>query len=366
MEKKVFKLTQNVFVQKNIFEKLNEKIEQLCLNSKVMFFVEPHLFLKYKKEIFELKKYSLNFISIIVLENFGEEMQRKILEKIDESVSLILALGGKNCFNFIKRITIKSNINSIFLSEDIATSSVFSPFCYTKNGNELIWRPSLPATYIVIKEPYKKNKFQMYSYFANLLFYELENFLSSIFLKDKKINFYYDKNNSIINNIIVNELNFQKNSVNNNLLDEILFYSKQKNCCETKIILSLILLNLYRSFIAQLTFNNYGFKKYIDDICLLENYSNKTINCYLNYKLPVEKIGYQIFTARKILLKKLDNCIERIRLYCDFMKLLEGSNFENMSKNININAILKGIKLTAKITKNKTFLKVIDEFNLLI
>lgn len=370
MKKKIFKTTQDVFIQKDLFKDLNGRIEKFCLNSKVLFFVEPYYYLKYNKEILELKKYSLNFINVVIIKNYSEKFLNVVENYMDESVSLLLVLGEDNSFNFVKTLTIKNNTNTIFLSEKLNCNTIFSRFFHKNAEKQLIFHETLPASCVIIKEQEEKSNLflaNMCSYFANLVFYETENFLSTIFLNGKKIAFYFDKNNSLINNVIVNELNFQKNKINNNLLDEILFYSNIKNCMENKILISLIVLKLYRGFISKISFNNYNFKNYVESLSLFEDYSNSVVFNYLTAKLPKnEKVCYQIITARKFLLKNLDKSIEKIRLYCDYIKLINAEKFEKMRKSISINNILQGIKTTAKITKNETFLKIIDEFDLLI
>lgn len=370
MEKKVFKRTQNIFVQKNIFDKLNEKIEKICLNSKVIFLVEPYYFLKYKQEIFELKKYSLNFINIIVIENCGDKFLNKIQNMIDESVSLLIVLGKDESFDFGKILTTKNNINSIFLCENCSFNAVLSGFCWQKREGFLAMKECLPPAFVVFKdisaesEIYNKCKC---NYFSNLLFYNIENFLTSIFFDEKRINYYYDTEKTSLNNIIVNELFFQKNKINNTILREILFYSGLKSSSENNVLISLILLGIYRGFIAKLSFTNYKFKNYSESLNLLSKFDNSLTNRYLNEKnINRKRICYQIVTARNFLLNQLDKTIKGVKNYCNCLKLLDCTEFEKIQNNFNFEKILAGIKITAKVTQNKTFLKIIDEMDLFV
>lgn len=368
MDKKVFKRTQDILIKKDIFENLNEQIEKFCINSNVLFLVEPHLFQKYQMEILEIKKYSLNCINVMIIKNYSEKNLQEILNKLNETFSLLVCFGNNKSFNFAKRITIKNNINSIFLCENVEIKEILSGFCYKKVGNKLEFFKCLPTSLVIFKEEKdeKQNKLKYLSYFSELIFYEVENFFSSVFFDEINFSFYFDQNNSLFNNYIINELNFQKNEVNLNLIDELIFYSKIKNSFENRILICLMLLSFYRGFVEKISFNNLGFNAFSNSISYLKNFENGVLSDYFNQTMPgKEKVCYQLFTVRKILLKKLDNSISEMKKYCGYMKLIDGERFNGLRKNFNYSKILNGIKTTAKVTNNKTFLKIIDNFGFL-
>lgn len=368
MEKKVFKKTQDVLIQKNIFDKLNEHIEKYCINSKVLFLVEPYLYQKYNKEILETKKYSLNNINVLIMKNSGANFFQHVLNLLNETFSLIVVLGDENTFNFAKKITIINNINTIFLCENIVSKQVFSPYFCENDKNKLVFKHSLPASLVVFKQQNstKKNMINFLSYFSELIFYDVENFFSSIFFDNKIISFYYDEKNSLLNNYIINELNFQKQNINFNLIDELIFYSKIKNSVENRVLINIMLLSLYRGFIEKISFNNFGFNSYSLSKSFLKNFENEALFNYYNKIMPDrEKVCYQLFTVKKILLSKVDKCLKEIKKYCGYMKLYDGEKFKNLKEHYNYEKIMNGIKLTAKLTENNTFLKIIDNFGFL-
>lgn len=370
MEKKIFKRTQDVFIQKNLFERLNEKIEKLCLNSKVLFLIEPYYYMKYQKEIMELKKYSLNSINVVVLKNYSTKFLNQVINYLDESYSLLLVLGESECFNFAKRLAKVNNMNTFFLCEKRLFHDVFSPYFYENVNGKIVWNECLPPTFAMLKQENDcdiLNQIDFCSYYSNSIFYGLENFLNSIFFNENQVKFYYNSNNYNLNNVIINELQFQKEKVKNNLLDEIIFYSKIKNSVENKFLIVSTLLCLYRSFISKVSFNNHNFKNVVGAREFLRPFGTKAVDMYLSRVMPdKEKICFQLFTAKKILLKKIDCVINKVKVMGGYMRLSKEGNFEKIRSNFNLKPILNGIKLTAKLSENNTFLKIIDEFDLLI
>lgn len=127
MEKKLYKNLKTIILEENVLQKLNEILESMVLNCKVLVIVDFLTFQKYNHKLEEIKSCALNCLEIKVLSVFSK------IEEIclDESVGFVVGIGENQTLKTVSDFAIKNNISYGLVNLFLLKSDILMQ----KNGN---------------------------------------------------------------------------------------------------------------------------------------------------------------------------------------------------------------------------------------
>lgn len=352
MEKKINNFIKKVEVLENPLDKLNEFIEEFCVNSSVLLVCDFLTIKKYAEKLDEIKQKSLNNIVIKAISSHEqtEAGEQKLTEVINETFNLVVGIGEFNTLKFVEIFTIKNNISYAFVN-------LFDLKCeiFCKNNAKFCQNLKYYPPYFILVNQIKYTKEQIYfaklnifKYYYLFLEYSI-NIVKNLKLKGflieyKKILFSL-KNENIINSIIslgliLNKYNIQFFIKSNFLQNDFNYF-----------LSSTFLILIYSSVFSKITSNNLYFSR------IYKN-GKEELSSFENFNFDFNKF-YILSVKNKILLNT--NILKMCFLsFCENLKSTSFECFYKNSKYINSGKIINLIKNN----KEELFLNFLQNFEI--
>lgn len=338
MDKKINRYIKKIVIEKKILEKTNSLIEEFCINSTVLIFVDFYTFLKNKNQLDEIKARSLNNIKILPIYENSKMLEKIVDENIDETVCFVCGIGDFQCIEFAKNFCKKLKLMCGIVNLYPLKSEIFCDFS--------------PA-FVAIEDIEYSKKDYFYS-LCNISKY-IYLFLENSFLRENKYDDFLCEFKEII-------LNLENEKIAQSLLKLGLILNKYKLNFFVKngrindfqnIFYSESLLLFYKNFNDKIKIYNLQKSKIIG-----KNYSENELEAYDN-------INFQIF--KKFLISNKKNFSYEInsafRFFYYIKNKLKKIDFEEYLKVSNYFDVEGAIDVIKK-NKNEVFIKNLENFEL--
>lgn len=344
MEKIINKYIKKIEVTKNCLDKLNNFIEEKCVNSKVLLIVD---FLTIKNNFLkleEIKKCSLNHIEVFVLKNLDISQIYNIEKILNETYDLIVGIGEFKTIKFVENLAIKNKIS-------YAVVNLFQLKCEIFY-NSLNINKYFPPFFVLIEQIVLNDDclFDLYCNFFKYSFIILENKLqNNLFLsflnEYRKILNSLDEDN-IYKKIIA--LGLILNKYNINYLTNNFIINNDFN----ELILANILNICYKNIFTNLNKNNLQFSRvYKNNLQTKLSFSDFNFDFYTFYLLSI----------KNDIINYCNNFDEVLNVFYNKLKTISIKKYYKLCKKINVNNLY--INLVKNLNKN-IFLKRMEFFEI--
>jgi len=351
MEKKINKFIKRIEILENPLFKLNEFIEEKCINSSVLILCDYLTYKNYKQELLNLEKQSVNNIVLKVLNNneLKLEGEAKLNKILNETFSLIVGIGEFTLLKFVENFAIKTNISYAFVNLFLLKSELFCQnLLYFYNKTQYF-----PPHFVLINKKEYSNedifniKLNIFKYYYLFLEYgvniQKQENLKGFLLDYKKILSKLNDNN-LINSLIALGLILNKYNINFFIQD----YNKNEFY---NFLCSTFLISIYQTIFSKISINNLYFSRIYkfgkEKIINFQNFDFNFNKFYLmSIKTNINKIS-----------KTLNNCLIN---FCDNLKSTSLKSFYCYSNGINANNVID----TIKCNKKELFLSFLENFEI--
>ena len=352
MDKKKNHFIKRVEKLKDPLDKLNNIIEEKCVNSSVLIVCDFLTLKHYEVKLKEIETSSVNNIVIKVLNfnEFNEYGVNKIKEILNETFDLIVGIGDFSLLKFVESFAIKTNISYAFVNMFELKSELFCKnlsFFYQKEQY-------FPPYFILIKElEYTKSeifraKLNLFKYYYLFLEYYInvvkqQNLKE--FLKEYKNLLFNINDENIISSIISLGLILNKFDIQYFIKFNLKINDFEYFLCSTLLIM------VYESIFLKITINNLTFSRtYKNSVKKILDFQRFDFDFYKFYLLSVKN------NIKKITLS-LKKCFYN---FCESLKNTCIKSFYEYSKIIDEVSILDKVKNN----KSELFLSFLDKFEI--
>jgi len=354
MEKKINNFIKKIEILESPLDKLNELIEEKCINSSVLIICDFLTIKNYKTKLQEIESTSVNNITIKVLSanQLNEQGENIINEVINETYDLIVGIGEFCLLKFVENFAIKTNITYGLVNLFELKCEIFCNNISINYENDKYFPPFFV---LINKIKYSKEeifnaKLNIFKYYYLFLEYNLhiiknDNLKNFLLIYKDILSSLNDEN--IINNLIALGLILNKFSIKyfikNSSLNEF-----ENFLCSTCVI------SIYQSIFVKINNNNLYFsRRYKNDknkifeftnfnfdfnkfylLSMKNNICKITMNlkkCFLNFSesLKQTSIEYFYYKSKFINSKKIFNLIKNNKdtLFLNFLDNFEIFNF---------------------------------------
>lgn len=352
MEKKINNFIKRIEISENPLDKLNELIEEKCVNSSVLIICD-FLTIKHNQDKLEkLKQSSINNIIIKVINSceLNKKSENKISLILNETYDLIVGIGEYTLLKFVQKFAIKTNISYAFVNLFNLKSEIFSNNLTSFIENNKFFPPFfvLIKNYKYTNEEIFNAKLNIFKYYYlffeyNVNILKMENVKN--FLLEYKNILSSLNNDNIINSLI--SLGLILNKFKIHFFINSNFYINEFNA----FLNSTVLILIYQTIFSKITSNNLYFSRiYKNGIEEIEKFENFDLDFNKFYLLSVKNNAIKIA-------KNLRLCFVN---FCDNLKNTSIESFYKNSRYINSNEILESVKNN----KDELFLKFLENFEI--